>query len=90
MSDLLTSLPGRDVNWTVPTAHAVLEERTVKGSFMGSAVPSRDVPRYIELFRQGRLPVDRLKSNRVSLDRLNEGFDALASGAVVRQILVFE
>ncbi|MBM3488276.1 MAG: zinc-binding dehydrogenase [Alphaproteobacteria bacterium] len=85
-----TSLPGRAVNWTVSTAHAVLEERTVKGSFMGSAVPSRDVPRYIELFRQGRLPVDRLKSNRVTLDRLNEGFDALAAGAVVRQILVFD
>jgi len=85
-----TSLPHRDVNWTIPTAHAVLEERTVKGSFMGSAVPSRDIPRYIELYRQGKLPVDRLMSNRLTLDQLNEGFDRLADGAVVRQILVLE
>ena len=85
-----TSLPHRDVTWPVPAAHAVLEERTLKGSFMGSAVPSRDIPRYIELYQAGRLPVDRLMSSRVTLDQLNEGFDRLADGAVVRQILVLD
>src|SRR3546814_4797040 len=41
------------------------EERTVKGSYIGSCVPLRDVPRYIALYRQGRLPVDRLMSERL-------------------------
>jgi alcohol dehydrogenase len=36
----------------------VAEERTLKGSYIGTCVPSRDIPRYIELFRQGPLPVD--------------------------------
>ena len=61
---------------------------TVKGSNIGSCVPIRDVPRYVELYRQGRLPVDRLLSERVRLDELNESFDRLASGRTIRQVLV--
>lgn len=66
----------------------VAEERTVKGSYIGSCVPLRDMPRYIALHRQGRLPVDRLMSDRIGLDDLNAAFDRLASGHVVRQIVV--
>jgi len=66
----------------------VAEERTVKGSYIGSCVPLRDVPRYIALYRQGRLPVDRLLSQRVRFDELNGAFDRLASGHTVRQVLV--
>lgn len=66
----------------------VAEERTIRGSYVGSCVPLRDVPRYIALFQQGRLPVDRLLSDRVSFDGLNAAFDRLASGQTVRQVLV--
>ncbi len=64
------------------------EERTLKGSYIGSCVPSRDIPRYIGLFRRGRLPVDRLMSERVTFAELNAAFDRLASGETVRQVLV--
>lgn len=66
----------------------VTEEKTIKGSYMGSCVPVRDIPRYIALYQQGRLPVDRMVSRRVSLDELNEGFDRLQAVATVRQLLV--
>jgi alcohol dehydrogenase len=66
----------------------VAEERTLKGSYIGSCVPLRDVPRYIALYRQGRLPVDRLMSERLSLEQINEGFDRLAEGHTVRQIIL--
>lgn len=66
----------------------VAEERTVKGSYIGSCVPLRDVPRYIALYRQGRLPVDRLMSERLGLEQINEGFDRLAEGHTVRQIIL--
>lgn len=66
----------------------VAEERTLKGSYIGSCVPLRDVPRFIELYRQGRLPVDRLLSDRIGFDDLNAAFDRLAAGQAVRQILV--
>jgi Zn-dependent alcohol dehydrogenase len=67
----------------------VAEERTLKGSYLGSCVPRRDIPRFIELYQAGRLPVDRLLPHRIALDSLNEGFDRLARGEGVRQAVVF-
>ncbi|MBL8643742.1 MAG: zinc-dependent alcohol dehydrogenase family protein [Rhodospirillaceae bacterium] len=66
------------------------EERTIKGSYLGSCVPVRDIPAYIELYRSGKLPVDRLMSDRIKLENINEAFDRLAAGATVRQVVVFD
>jgi alcohol dehydrogenase len=77
-----------DRNFEVQHVNLVAEERTVKGSYVGSCVPLRDVPRFIELYQQGRLPVDRLMSDRVRFDGLNAAFDALADGHTVRQVLI--
>lgn len=66
----------------------VAEERTLKGSYIGSCVPSRDIPRYVGLFQRGKLPVDRLVSERVELEDINAAFDRLASGETVRQVLI--
>jgi alcohol dehydrogenase len=66
----------------------VAEERTIKGSYIGSCVPARDIPRFVALYRQGRLPVDRLMSERVGFEGLNEAFDRLAGGHTVRQLLL--
>lgn len=63
------------------------EERTLKGSYIGTCVPSRDIPRYVALYRQGRLPVDRLMSGVIPLDDINTGFDRLHAGEVVRLIV---
>lgn len=68
----------------------VAEERTIKGSYLGSCVPSRDIPRYIDWYLQGRLPVDRLLAEKLRLDDINAGFDRLASGATVRQLVTFD
>ena len=63
------------------------EERTLKGSYIGSCIPARDVPRYVGLYQRGYLPIDRLTSDRIGFDELNAAFDRLASGRTVRQIL---
>jgi alcohol dehydrogenase len=65
----------------------VAEERTLKGSYLGSCVPERDIPQYIEWYRTGRLPVDKLLSERIRLDELNAAFDRLAAGASIRQVV---
>ena len=65
----------------------VAEERTLKGSYVGSCVPSRDIPRFVELYRRGRLPVDKLWTSSGSLDEINEGFDALNEGRTIRHIV---
>jgi len=82
-------LPHPDARWPVQHVNLTAEERTVKGSYMGSCIPPRDLPRYVELYRRGKLPVNKLMSDHLTLDRINEGFDALASGHTVRQLVMF-
>lgn len=82
-------LPPPDAALSVPLVQMVAEERTVKGSYIGSCVPVRDIPRYISLYRQGKLPVDRLLSDRIKLDDINAGFERLRTSDVVRQVVVF-
>lgn len=81
-------LPHPDARWALQHVNLTAEERTVKGSYVGSCVPPRDLPRYVDLYRKGKLPVNKLLSDRITLDQINEGFDRLASGHTVRQIIV--
>jgi len=50
-------------------------------------VPSRDIPRFVELYQRGRLAVDKLWTSSGSLDEINEGFDALNEGRTIRHIV---
>ena len=82
-------LPPPGQNLPLNVVSLVGEERTLKGSYIGSSVPSRDIPRYIDLYKAGRLPIDRLMSGSLGLDDINLGFDRLHRGEVVRQLITF-
>nr|WP_295679747.1 zinc-dependent alcohol dehydrogenase family protein [uncultured Nevskia sp.] len=82
-------LPHPSKQFTISAVSLTVEERTVKGSYMGSCVPSRDVPRFVTMYDAGLLPVDRLLTHRLKLDDINEGFDVLARGEAVRQVILF-
>ena len=83
-------LPAPDKVMALSPLRLVAEERTLKGSYMGSGVPRRDVPRLLALAQAGRLPIDRLVSGTLRLDGINEAFDRLADGTAVRQLLTFD
>jgi Zn-dependent alcohol dehydrogenase len=68
----------------------VAEERTLQGSYIGSCIPARDIPAYIELYQSGRLPVDKLMTHQIRLQEINEGFERLAKGEAIRQIINFD
>ncbi len=82
-------LPPMSAPLGIPAVSLVAEERTLKGSYMGSCVPSRDIPRYIDLYRRGKLPVNKLLSGRLKFEDINAAFDRLARGEAVRQVIVF-
>lgn len=82
-------LPHPSAVLTLPAVSLVAEERTLKGSYLGSGVPARDIPRFLGLYRRGKLPVDRLLTHRLTLDSINEGFDRLHDGSAIRQIVEF-
>lgn len=81
-------LPNPAHKWDLQAVSLIAEERTVKGSYVGSCVPARDVPRFIAMYRAGRLPVDRLLSERIRLDDINEALDRLARGESIRQVIM--
>ena len=82
-------LPPPEAVLAVNVVQLVAEERTLKGSYIGTCVPSRDIPRYVRLFREGRLPVDRLLTGTIPLAEINAAFDALADGGAVRTVVTF-
>lgn len=82
-------LPDPSAQLQIPAVTITAEERTIRGSYLGSCVPQRDIPRFVALYRAGRLPVDRLLSHRLAPDEINEGFERLAAGEGVRQVVVF-
>ncbi|WP_188676570.1 zinc-binding dehydrogenase [Subtercola lobariae] len=83
-------LPSPDARSSISPLVLTAEARTIIGSYLGSAVPSRDIPLFAQLWREGRLPVERLISDHIMLDDINEAMDALAEGRALRQLIVFD
>jgi alcohol dehydrogenase len=83
-------LPNPSAMLSLPAVSLVAEERTLKGSYLGSGVPSLDIPRFLGLYRRGRLPVEKLLTHRLSLEQINLGFDQLADGTAIRQVVLFD
>ncbi len=75
-------------NFEIAPLVLVGEERTVKGCYMGSCVPSRDILYYIDLYLAGKLPVDNLMSSTGPMDNINEAFDRLDRAEVLRHIII--
>jgi S-(hydroxymethyl)glutathione dehydrogenase / alcohol dehydrogenase len=71
-------------------ARALIQEKTVMGSFYGSARPHVDFPRLLGLYRAGRLKLDELITRRFALEEVNDAFAALAGGEVARSVLELE
>lgn len=81
-------LPNPAAHWPLQAVSLIAEERTIKGSYVGSCIPSRDIPRFIAMYRAGRLPVNELLSERITLDEINPALDRLAQGETVRQVIL--
>ncbi|MCL4723668.1 MAG: zinc-binding dehydrogenase, partial [Rhodocyclaceae bacterium] len=88
-STVSTSLTHPSQMFSFPLARLVAEARTVKGSYIGTCVPGRDIPAFIQLYRQGRMPVDKLVTRTLQLEQINEAFDALSEAREVRQVITF-
>jgi S-(hydroxymethyl)glutathione dehydrogenase/alcohol dehydrogenase len=69
---------------------AFLNEKKIQGSNMGSNAFRVDMPRYVDLYLQGRLNLDDMISKRIRLDQVNEAFADLEKGSVARSVIVFD
>ena len=79
---------GPEAEITLSHLKIAAEERSIKGSYMGSCVAKRDIPRYLNMFQNGSLPVDKLMSRLIGFDDLNAAMDRLADAKTVREVLI--
>src|SRR5438477_773663 len=87
---ILVGVPRMDVMVQLPAfLGIVLQEKTIKGCWYGSSNVQRDVPELIELYRKGDLKRDELISRTISLDQVNDAFDAMKTGEVARSDITY-
>lgn len=84
---VLIGIPRPDAMLSLPAITIPRMERRVLGSIYGSTKPERDFPLALDLYRQGRLPLDRLVSHRLPLEEAERGFELMHSGDALRVVL---
>ena len=83
-------LPAPDAVSSINPLKLTAEARTVIGSYLGSSVPSRDIPHYEDLWRRGKLPIEKLITSSITLAEINQAMDDLSDGKAVRQVIRFD
>jgi S-(hydroxymethyl)glutathione dehydrogenase/alcohol dehydrogenase len=61
--------------------------KTITGSVQGDVVPQIDIPRYLDMYMAGKLPIDKLITRSYSLDQINEAFQDLQNGKLIRGVI---
>ncbi len=84
---VVSGLPAAAATFSINQCDLVGQEKSIRGSYMGSCVPVRDIPRFMRLYKEGRLPVNRLIDGYIGFDEVNAGFDKLQDVKAIRQIL---
>jgi S-(hydroxymethyl)glutathione dehydrogenase/alcohol dehydrogenase len=70
-------------------ARFLLEGRSVEGSLAGSVQPRRDYPKWFNMYREGKLPLDKLLARKYELENVNLAFEEMAAGEVAKPIVTF-
>jgi S-(hydroxymethyl)glutathione dehydrogenase/alcohol dehydrogenase len=87
---VLSGLSPSGSSTNIPGAKLVRQEKTVMGSYYGTANTARDFPLYAELWKRGRLPLEKLISHRYPLDQINEAYRDTLEGTSRRGVIVFD
>jgi S-(hydroxymethyl)glutathione dehydrogenase/alcohol dehydrogenase len=75
---------------SIPAGNLIFQNKQLLGSFFGSTRPLSDIPKLIELYRAGRLPVNRLITQRYTLDQAAQAFADMQAGTIARGVILFE
>ncbi len=84
---VLIGIPPAAATLSLPALSIPRMERRVLGSLYGSSRPARDFPLTLDLYRRGRLPLDRLISHRLPLDEIGHAFELMRSGEALRVVI---
>ena len=87
---VLVGIPDWRSTMPVPIGPTVLTEKTITGSLMGTTRLSVDIPWLVALYKDKRLKLDELITNRYPLDQINDAIEATESGSVLRNVILFD
>ena len=85
---VLVGVPDPTMRLDLPLIDLFGRGGSLKSSWYGDCLPSRDFPMLIELYLQGRLPLDRFVSEEIALDQVEEAFEKMHRGEVLRSVVV--
>jgi S-(hydroxymethyl)mycothiol dehydrogenase len=85
---VLVGVPTPDMRLDMPLVDFFSHGGALKSSWYGDCLPERDFPTLIDLHMQGRLPLEKFVSERIGLDGIEEAFDKLHDGKVLRSVVV--
>ncbi len=85
---VLVGVPTPDMTIEMPLIDLFSRGGALKSSWYGDCLPERDFPTLIDLHLQGRLPLERFVTERISLDQVEEAFTAMHAGDVLRSVVV--
>jgi S-(hydroxymethyl)mycothiol dehydrogenase len=85
---VLVGVPTPDMQLEMPLVDFFSRGGSLKSSWYGDCLPERDFPTLVDLYQQGRLPLERFVSERIKLDEVEDAFHTMHSGAVLRSVVV--
>ncbi|MEV6387155.1 S-(hydroxymethyl)mycothiol dehydrogenase [Nocardia xishanensis] len=86
---VLVGVPTPDMTIEMPLIDLFSRGGALKSSWYGDCLPERDFPMLVDLYRQGRLPLDRFVTERIALDEVERAFTAMHAGEVLRSVVVW-
>ena len=85
---VLVGVPTPDMKWETPLLDIFSHGGAVKSSWYGDCLPSRDFPMLIDLYLQGRLPLDEFITEKIGIEGIEDAFTKMESGDVLRSVVV--
>ncbi|TAJ43212.1 MAG: S-(hydroxymethyl)mycothiol dehydrogenase, partial [Chitinophagaceae bacterium] len=85
---VLVGVPTPDMRLELPLVDVFSRGGSLKSSWYGDCLPERDFPTLVSLYQQGRLPLERFVSERITLDDIEAAFQAMHEGKVLRSVVV--
>ncbi len=84
---VLVGVPSPEMTLELPLLDVFGRGGSLKSSWYGDCLPSRDFPMLIDLYRQGKLDLDAFVTERITIDQIEEAFDKMHSGSVLRSVV---
>lgn len=87
---VLVGVPAPETTWEIPLDEVFGRGGSIKSAWYGDTLPSRDFPMFVDQFELGRLPLNEFVTERISLDQVNDAFETMKTGKVLRSVVEFE